>query len=108
LELAPIFIVRELLRKNVLKSVHLHEHAFVPYKSVCDLLRDMGCAELDPYASLDNSSRIFNYISQHMDAKKVSFDNAWDIPLLIVAEDWALQQSLLGRQLTNWDELNGD
>ncbi|MEH6628803.1 MAG: hypothetical protein V7739_20370 [Motiliproteus sp.] len=101
------FVVRELLRQQVLKSPLLFEHAFVPYKRVRDLLRDMGCTGLDPYASLDNSPRIHQFISQHMDEQNVSFDNAWDIPLMIVAENWALQQELLGREMTDWDKVDG-
>ncbi|RTE67339.1 hypothetical protein EH243_03820 [Amphritea opalescens] len=102
------FVIRELLRHQILKSSYLFEHAFVPYKRVCDLLRDMGCTGLDPYASIENSPRIYQFISQHLDEKNVSFDNAWDIPLMMVADDWSLQQELLGREMTDWDEVGGE
>jgi hypothetical protein len=98
------FVVRELLRKGVLKNPVLFEHAFVPYKGVRDLMRDMGCDGLDPYASMANSSKIYDFVTQHMKEAQVSFDGAWDIPLMVVAQDWELQESLLGRQMTEWKE----
>ena len=100
------FVVRELLRHGVLKSNLLAQHAYVPHKSVCDLMRNMGCVGLDPKASMENAPRIYEFISRHMDEDKVSFDNAWDIPLMIVADDWSLQQELLGREMTVWDEVD--
>jgi len=102
------FVVRELLRQQVLKSPLLSEHAFVPYKRVCNLLRDMGCSGLDPYASMDNSPRIYKFISHHLGEEKASFQNCWDLPLALVAEDWELQEQLLGRELTNWDDIDDD
>ncbi len=97
------FVVRELLRHGVLKSNFLAEHAFVPYKGVRDLMRDMGCEGLDHWAGMDNAPRIYEFMSLHMDKDKMSFDNCWDIPLMLVADDWSLQQELLGREMTNWD-----
>lgn len=102
------FVVRELLRKGVLKNPVLFEHAFVPYKGVRDLMRDMGCEGLDPYASTANSSKIYHFVAQHMKEAHVSFDGAWDIPLMVVAQDWELQESLLGRELTEWTEESDD
>jgi hypothetical protein len=100
------FVVRELLRRGILNNPVLFEHAFVPYKGVRDLMRDMGCEDLDPYASTANSSRIYDFITQHMKEAHVSFDGAWDIPLMLVAqkENWEIQESLLGRKITEWAE----
>jgi hypothetical protein len=66
----------------------------------------MGCEDLDPYASTANSSRIYDLITQHMKEAHVSFDGAWDIPLMLVAqkENWEIQESLLGRKITEWAE----
>lgn len=102
------FVVRELLRHGVLKNELLSEHAFVPYKGVRNLLRDMGCELIDPQAGMGNSPQIYQFICQHLDKDKVSFDNSWDIPLMLVANDWSLQHELLGREMTDWDEVDNE
>jgi hypothetical protein len=102
------FVVRELLRQKVLVSPMLAEHAFVPYQSVLDLFKDMGCTGLDEYSRSDLAPRLFHFASQHMHSDHVSFGNSWDIPLMIVAQDWSLQEELLGREITDWEALDGE
>lgn len=95
------FVIRELIRLGVIDSPHLREHAFVPYRGVCQLIAEMGCPEAEPTAPCRIiSPAISAFLHEHMDAAKVSFCGDFDIPLKIVAKDWVLQLELLGRPLS--------
>ncbi len=83
------FILRELLRSKALPSNdYMHEHAFVPYKAVRELLESMGLEGLDTKNRLEQSRHIYWFLSKHLDITKITFDNDFDIPLKIVAEEY--------------------
>ena len=96
------FVIRELIRLGVIiDSAHLREHAFVPYRGVRRLMAEMGCPEAESTEPpLMVSPVISRFLHEHMSAEKASFCGDFDIPLRIVAEDWGLQQDLLGRALS--------
>ena len=95
------FVIRELIRLGVIDSPYVREHAFVPYRRVRRLVREMGCDEAESEPQHRVSTIISGFLHAHMDADKVTFCRDFDIPLRIVAEDWVLQQELLGRALTD-------
>lgn len=94
------FIIRELLRhKAVILTPHVLEHAFVPYSSIRQLLMSMGCNSFEQLGSFESSKQIFNFLNQNMDKTKMAFDNDFDIPLRIIAEDESLQLKLFNSEL---------
>ncbi|HED12294.1 MAG TPA: hypothetical protein ENI62_01315 [Gammaproteobacteria bacterium] len=97
------FVIRELIRHRVADSLHLRKHAYVPYQRVRRLLYEMGCENIESVARLKASPVIFEFVSRYLGPEKADFKGDYDIPLQIVSEDWELQQSLLGREIT-YDE----
>jgi len=96
------FIVREALRSGVISNEYCEEHAFVPYKGVVQILKEMGCDGPDWSDDRFNASRrMHNYIKENMDAGKFTFCGDFDIPLHIISKDWSLQVELLGRSLSS-------
>ncbi|MBT4131845.1 MAG: hypothetical protein HOE44_14135 [Candidatus Marinimicrobia bacterium] len=98
------FIVRELLRNNVMDTPYLRKHAFVPYLGVRNLFSEMGCDTSDNVPRQKLSPLISKFIEENIDSEKATFYGDYDIPLRIVAEDWELQHSLLERELPEIEE----
>ena len=96
------FIVREAIRSGVISNEYCKEHAFVPYKGVVQILKEMGCDGLDwSDTRFDTSRRIHDYLKENMDTDKFTFCGDFDIPLRIISQDWSLQVELLGRSLSS-------
>ena len=96
------FVVRELIRLGVISDdPHVREHAFVPYAGVLGLLWELGCTDIEHLPPLRQAPRISAFVHQHLnDPEQATFCRDFDIPLRIVADDWQLQQELLGRPLS--------
>lgn len=98
------FVVRELIRLEVIDSLHLREHAFVPYRRVRRLMAEMGSTAAESTEPRHRLSPIISaFVHEHLDTEKASFCGDFDIPLRIVAHNWKLQEELLGRPLRGDD-----
>lgn len=98
LGIGQCFVVRELARHGVIRNAHAHPYCYVPFKR---LRRLMQC--IDPELMLDESGgrwdqskAIYRCLEKHLGAGAI-FDGAFDVPLLVVSENAALQERLLGR-----------
>ncbi len=98
--LGSSLVIRELVRKGIIQSKNLHEHAYVPYKGVRRLLSELGCSDMDSEINNSMSSEIHEFISDYLGDEKCTFNNCYDIPLRIIADSWDLQMKLLGRELS--------
>ncbi|MES9887334.1 MAG: hypothetical protein ABW140_11015 [Candidatus Sedimenticola sp. 6PFRAG1] len=98
------FVVRELLRNNVIDTPHLRKHAFVPYLGVRNLFGEMGCDTSDNVPRHRLSPRVSEFIEESIGTQKATFCGDYDIPLRIVADDWELQNKLIGRELAEVEE----
>ena len=98
------FVVRELIRHQIIDSKHLRKHAYVPTSRVKQLLFEMGCVELEWEPQLKASARISSFLVRQLGEKKSCFCRDFDIPLKLVAADGQLQHELLGRQLRAAEE----
>ena len=84
------FVLRELVRNSVIKQPLIHRHCYVPVKRVREILIKIGCKGLEgEYNKIRKSSIIYNFLRKHLGEKKATFNNAFDIPLLAVAEKQA-------------------
>ncbi|MBU2964928.1 hypothetical protein Q4508_15225 [Amphritea sp. 2_MG-2023] len=93
------FVVRELIRNNVIDTPYLREHAYVPYKKVRLLLAEMGCDLSEDVLRHQRSPMIAQFIEEKIGNDKATFYGDYDIPLRIVAEDQWLQEELIGCKL---------
>ena len=99
------FVVRELIRNNVIDTPYLREHAYVPCKKVRFLLAEMGCDVSEDVLRHQRSPMIAQFIEEKIGKDKATFYGDYDIPLRIFAKDRTLQNTLIGRELTLDEEL---
>lgn len=96
LRVGHCLVVRELLRAGVLQSESARSMAFMTGSSVVDFLMGMG------YPKIDSSQEIYQLLFTELgDAELASFGGDYDIPLIILSRDRALQQDVY-----NWGQIN--
>jgi hypothetical protein len=78
------FILRELVRFGVLHNTRIHEQCFVPVARVCRLMERIGC-----------TGGIYASLRRYLGPERATFGGAFDLPLLFVAENEALQRQFL-------------
>ena len=90
------FVIRELIRHNVLQQPETYSQAFVLPEKVRWVINKTGCSVsnfADPY----ESERVFNhFLAQLGDGERASFDLSFDIPFRILAADPDFMHELLG------------
>ena len=86
LGIGACFVVRELMRLEVLSSVHAHEHCYTPVERVRELLESIGFRDLHSDASQrwQQSVTIHEFLSGYL-GECATFNGAFDIPFLIIA-----------------------
>jgi hypothetical protein len=86
LRLGQHLVVRELLRSGTLQSELAKSLAYMPAKRVLRLLEGIGF-------QAQTSQEIYLILQNHL-GERADFDGYYDIPLLVLAGDPALQQKL--------------
>jgi hypothetical protein len=98
------FVLRELMRLGLLRQPLARRYCYVPSLRVCRLLEDLGCESLRTLPLADRSSEIHRFLVVHLDSERATFGQAFDLPLLALAEDPELQDRLLGHGLPSEDD----
>jgi hypothetical protein len=82
------FVIRELMRNQIIEQPLAHKHSFVPIKRVRNLMNRLGCKGLDERsgAKTNQSVTIYNFLVENLGEQKATFENSFDLPLLVVAE----------------------
>lgn len=95
LGMGSCFVLREMMRGNLLKNKHVIPYCYVPVKKVRDLMvrfRCNGINDNESYMSL--SKIIYDFLCEHLGADKAKFHGSFDIALQFVAQDRELQNYL--------------
>lgn len=101
LKLGQHVIIRELLRRGVLKSETAKSLAFKPSSRIKEFLSEIGFSD---FGGKDvRSQDIYNTLRDCLD-DGASFNGAYDIPLQIIALDTNLQKKILGTVVMEDDE----
>ena len=88
LGLGSCFVVRELIRLNVLSTEHAIQHCYVPVKRVRDVFQRLGCEGLDLQVQRwEMSSYLHRFAVRHIGTDRATFMNDFDIPFQFLAED---------------------
>ena len=96
LGMGACFVLREMIRRNLLKNRHVFPYCYVPVEGVRNLLVTLGCKGMNSDESyLDLSKIIFEFLCDHLGEDKASFNGSFDIPLQYIARDYELQKHLL-------------
>ena len=100
LGIGACFVVRELVRTDVLQSEFTFDHAYVAVGRVRDVLARLGMTSLQgELASYRHSAQIRDFLLDHLGPDKAHFNRCFDLPFLAIAEDSELQKSFLDCQL---------
>lgn len=120
LGLGACFIVRELVRKNVIQTQHAHEHCFVPTRRIRSLFFKLGCEDLEQEVNRWEASRsIYKFLCTHMTVDATDFCNDFDLPFQFIADSVDLQEQLFAEPLeiddaeeevdaTDWDAFSNE
>jgi hypothetical protein len=100
LGIGACFVVRELVRKGILKKNLAHAHAYVGIGRVRYVLTRLGMTEVQgETASYRHSRQIHRFLLNHLGADRAHFHHCFDLPFLAIAEDSGLQTRFLDCQL---------
>ncbi|MDB4671563.1 hypothetical protein OAF34_05450 [Pirellulaceae bacterium] len=115
LGLGSCFVVRELVRLEVLTNEYAMEHCFVPVKRVRDVFERLGCDALDLQVQRwDMSNYMYHFIVDRIGTERAAFWSDFDIPFQFISEDDDLTRRFFnttaladqdGDDETEWGEL---
>ena len=105
LKLGQHVVIRELLRSGILKGEAAKAWAFKPGDAVKKMLVGMGFEDL---AGEDVTSQKIYGVLRGSLGDDATFAGAYDIPLLILARDQALQQQILGNAVSYEGEVESE
>ena len=92
LGIGACFVVRELVRTNVLQSEFAYDHAYVAVGRVRYVFARLGMTNLQgESANYRHSRQIRDFLLDHLGPDKSHFNRCFDLPFLTVAEDPELQ-----------------
>lgn len=81
------FVVRELVRQNILTSECAWAYCYVPQGKVRSRLEQLGCSGLENETRLERSPLIYNFLKHYLD-DKATFGGSFDLPLLLASNDF--------------------
>ncbi|GMW01532.1 MAG: hypothetical protein AMXMBFR84_26690 [Candidatus Hydrogenedentota bacterium] len=100
LGIGACFVMRELVRKQILKNPHAHRYCFTPTKRVRDVFQAFGCADVADFERDRNAIYIYRFVAEHLGEQDATFDLSFDVPFYFLAQDPSLQQQTLGRLIS--------
>ena len=98
------FIVRELVRLKVIElTPYIIEHCFVPKGNVRSFLTMLGCPNLREWTP-DTSKKIYRFLCEQfrelgISEEEVTFNNAFDIPFQLLADNPKLRQEVFKQNI---------
>ncbi len=87
LGLGACFVLRELVRKNVVTSPFAREHCYAPVRRLREFFMEMGC-NLSETANISMSTQIYHFLVSNLGEEKASFLNSFDIPFLMIIDQY--------------------
>ena len=100
LGIGACFVVRELVRGNVVKSPLAHDHSYVAVGRVRHVFTRLGLVELrSEEVSYRHSPRVHSFLLNHLGPDKAHFQLCFDLPFLTIADDGELQREFLSCEL---------
>lgn len=99
LGLGACFVVRELIRLRILDNDFAHPHCYVPTKQIREMLKSLGCENLDLERNRwEMSVTIYDFVAGAIGEDKANFHCDFDIPLYFVANVPDLRQQLFANE----------
>ena len=107
LGMGACFVLRELVRKGIIKNSRAHQYSFVPRKFVREFLLRIGCDGIDGEKDHGIRSKIiYQFLCQHLGEKKATFGNSFDLPLMFIARESDLQKKIFKEKILESSEID--
>ena len=87
------FVLRELVRLEVIRGENILNLCYVPAQRVRDLLSKITNGDI-----FEDSNDIYRLLVKHLGEEKATFGKAFDLPLIIMADNEDLQREIMGLQ----------
>jgi hypothetical protein len=106
LGMGACFVLRELVRKGIIKNDYSYPYCYVPARRVRRLLASMGCGGLEEINinRWEISKNIHQFLTENIGSEKAVFDFAFDIPFLEICREPELQDRFLKHRLPDEDD----
>lgn len=88
------FILRELVRLGIIKGANIYHLCYVPSEKVKNLLQVITNGD-----QFEFSEDIYDFLANHLGEDNATFDKAFDLPLIVLANDYELQMEIMGTTL---------
>jgi hypothetical protein len=89
------FVLRELVRRDLVDNAHAHRHCFVPSLAVRKVLGRLGFRDPAGTQPWDRSAAIHAFLSEHLQPGQVCFRNDFDIPFQVLSMNKGLADRFL-------------
>ncbi|MEI6292014.1 MAG: hypothetical protein WCP19_16455, partial [Chloroflexota bacterium] len=77
------FVLRELVRREIITSKYVFEHCFSPVNRIRGLFQ-----ELDSGLNVTDSTQIYRFLVKNLGEEKATFNKSFDIPFLTLADKY--------------------
>jgi len=92
------FVLRELVRRGVLKNPEVHPYCFTPVQRVREAVEFVTGAQVGAEEHVESSQRIYEALAAHLDEDELTFGLSFDRPFRYGSEDH-LREILAGGTL---------
>jgi len=85
------FVLRELVRKRILRNPEVHPYCFTPLKRVREAVEFVTGAQVGADEHVESSRQIYEALAAHLDEDEVTFGLSFDMPFRYGSEDHLYQ-----------------
>lgn len=97
------FVVRELVRQDIITKPYVHPYCYMPVLRVRRLFELVGC-QFNEWQRANWSEQINKFLVKYLGETKSTFEGAFDIPFHIIARNAGLQEELFGEKIIDSEE----
>ncbi len=98
------FVMRELVRKEIIVNKNAYEHCYVPARRVRTLVEKLGGPSLENLNRGDQSKKIYGFLIDNLGPEKAVFDKSFDIPLQLISENDGLWHEFFYESLPEFND----
>lgn len=102
------FMLRELVRNGLITNQAAYRHCFFPCERVCNLIAKLGAPQLINLNHEEKSIIIHKFLEEHLGQERATFDQSFDIPLQLIAENNELCHRFINQTMPPADDSEDD
>jgi hypothetical protein len=96
LGIGACFVLRELMRKDILKTTKAAQFCFVPTRRIRSFFfRLLGCDRITEDGGIDNAKEIHSFVCKYLGESNATFADCFDVPFLCILDNESLYSALI-------------